>query len=140
GTYGTIDSIIVSNAGNDIILTDTSGLFEFNIDDLPAGDYQFIVIATDDMNGQATDTIFFHVEESASSSSAYVLNTSGVIFYPNPVSNTLHFNKICDYEIFTILGRRILEGTVALQVDVSTLKAGLYLVKTNHGVSKLRKV
>ena len=108
GTYGTIDSIIVSNAGNDIILTDTSGLFEFNIDDLPAGDYQFIVIATDDMNGQATDTIFFHVEESASSSSAYVLNTSGVIFYPNPVSNTLHFNKICDYEIFTILGRRIL--------------------------------
>jgi hypothetical protein len=110
------------------------------LDTLSIGDYDIIALATDDRNGRASDTIFISVEESTSSSSGLVLNPSGIVIYPNPVSLTFYFNKICDYEIYTTFGRRVLEGKGALQVDVSALKDGLYIVKTNFGVSTLRKV
>ena len=40
-TYGIIGLVTVSYAGNDIILADTSGTFEFNTDTLTEGFYQF---------------------------------------------------------------------------------------------------
>jgi GH35 family endo-1,4-beta-xylanase len=60
-TYGTVDSIIVIYAGNDTLLRDTSGVFEFSIDGLSAGDHHFIVEAVDNRGGKASDTVSFTV-------------------------------------------------------------------------------
>ena len=46
--------------------------------------------------------------------------TSGIIIYSNPVSNTFHFSKKCDYEIYTMLIQEVFfvlfgEGFAELQ-------------------------
>lgn len=106
---------------------------------LNEGVHSIVAVATDDREGIASHSVIFTVHDTTTSTSLYQ-STSGFIFYPNPVSNTLYFNKNCNYEIYTILGRKILKGEESNQVDVSTLKDGLYLLKTNYGVSTLKKV
>lgn len=60
-------------------------------------------------------------------------------FYPNPVTNMVYFENASDYEIYTILGKKLLEGKNAIEVDVSMLSSGLYLVKTPYGFNKMIK-
>ena len=58
---GTVDSIIVSYAGNGFVYTDTSGVFKYDLDEIPVGEYQFIIEAIDNQGGKAYDTIPFVV-------------------------------------------------------------------------------
>lgn len=121
-----------------LILRFPDTLYTFVLDTLSVGTHEIIAVARDDRGDRARDTIFVFVDKNLSSS-GLALSASEMIIYPNPVSNTLHFSRICDFEIYTILGRRILEGREALQLHVSALKDGIYLVKADDDVFMLRK-
>ncbi len=61
--------------------------------------------------------------------------------YPNPVKDVLHFGDAAHtttYSIFTIHGMKILEG-IGNSVDVSSLKDGVYMLKTDFGMNKFIK-
>lgn len=53
------------------------------------------------------------------------------LFYPNPAESTLHFNlkKMTRVEIFDLAGHKLLQSNVVKSMDISSLDAGMYLVK-----------
>ena len=56
--------------------------------------------------------------------------------WPNPVVNgTLFLSETIDFEIFEITGRRLFEIKNNNQVDVSTLKPGIYLLRSSDARS-----
>uniref|UniRef100_UPI0025C4283D T9SS type A sorting domain-containing protein n=1 Tax=Lacinutrix sp. TaxID=1937692 RepID=UPI0025C4283D len=60
-------------------------------------------------------------------------------YYPNPVKNTLSLNAkeaITNVLIFNILGREVVKintNTVSKNVDMSSLKSGIYFVQVTIG-------
>lgn len=60
-------------------------------------------------------------------------------FYPNPVSDgkifitstTTTSNK--EVEIFDVLGKSVLKATVVRELNISSLTAGVYLIKIKEG-------
>uniref|UniRef100_UPI0035626A7B T9SS type A sorting domain-containing protein n=1 Tax=Seonamhaeicola sp. TaxID=1912245 RepID=UPI0035626A7B len=55
-----------------------------------------------------------------------------VKIYPNPVSNTLYIStnqQIESVAIYTLLGREIVFEYRSNQIDVSSFKSGIYLLK-----------
>jgi hypothetical protein len=52
--------------------------------------------------------------------------------FPNPTSNILNIEAE-KYEIFDINGRPMLKGQSQTQIDVSSLRSGMYLLKTEVG-------
>jgi mannan endo-1,4-beta-mannosidase len=81
--------------------------------------------------------------------SPYVINASDIVLntsdekisdintapYPNPVKDILHTNG--KTEIYDALGILIMEGEN--QIDVSSLKAGIYIVNENHKITRIVK-
>ena len=67
--------------------------------------------------------------------------STDVFLYPNPTqeelnvrSTTLDFSTTVTYEIYNLVGKRILNGTLNNQkVDVRTLSAGVYFMNLNIG-------
>ena len=113
--------------------------YTLDLDTLSIGTYDIVAIATDDRNGLASDTIHINVQDSPFFVLLHFqmfLNLSSIqILYR--ISSISIRDAIMGYTPF--LDPEFLEGKEALQVDVSELGPGLYLVKTNYGVSKLRK-
>lgn len=82
--------------------------------------------------------------------------TKDVFIFPNPTSNYLllkngswtaglldnsMYSKDYPFSIFDILGNKILEGTTKKnQIDVSLLKAGIYILKTEYGTARFAKL
>ncbi|GAO30828.1 glycosyl hydrolase [Geofilum rubicundum] len=62
-------------------------------------------------------------------------------FYPNPVTDVMHFNfeVPTQVEIFDMSGMKWLESSVQQQLDVSALSPGVYFIKTEQGVAKFIK-
>lgn len=57
--------------------------------------------------------------------------------YPNPShSGTLNFSKELVWSLNTLDGKQILSGK-SKSIDVSNLKNGIYLLKTDHGIRKI---
>ncbi len=50
-----------------------------------------------------------------------------LIVYPNPTSNYLNLNKSYEFEVYSMLGKKVLSGTNS-SIDVSSLKKGGYLL------------
>jgi hypothetical protein len=113
--------------------------YSLELDTLSIGIYEIVARATDDRDGQAADTLFLKVEESLSAASGLSPDHSSLHIYPNPVSDILYFSKICDYSVFTIQGKKVLEGKGVARVDVSPLKEGFYVVRLHDRVFKLSK-
>jgi hypothetical protein len=134
---GTISKVEVF-LNDSLSKTFSEGPYDLYLGSLTEGEHTIVAVATDDREGSARDTVVFSVQDSTTSL-RLLLNPSSFNIYPNPTSNTLHFSMVCDYEIYTILGRRILEGKQASKVDVSRLEEGMYLFKTNYGTLKFRK-
>ncbi len=122
-----------------LILRFPDTLYTFVLDTLSAGTHEIIARAKDDRGDRSSDTIHIFVDDGLTSLQALAISSSDILIYPNPVSNTLFFSHRCDFEIYTITGGKILEGREALQVNVSNLKEGMYLVKANGGVFMLKK-
>jgi GH35 family endo-1,4-beta-xylanase len=134
---GNISSVMVYLNGN-LTFTFRSAPYSIGLNRMSIGDFDLVAEAVDDRGGTAADSIFISITDSTVSS-VQQLNTEALIVYPNPVKHTLRFGKKCDYAIFTLRGMKLLEGRGSFQADVSSLSQGMYIVKTNHGVSKLRK-
>jgi hypothetical protein len=70
---------------------------------------------------------------------------SSVIIYPNPVSNIVYienksFNKITSLNIYNLLGKLVLSTTENFhQLDVSSLKSGLYFLKVQTEKGEVTK-
>lgn len=83
-------------------------------------------------------------------STAYTLTITGTLetetfndenfsYYPNPVKDILNLSyseKISSISIFNIMGQKVIQKTVNAtqsQIDISSLKTGVFLVKVNSG-------
>lgn len=66
-------------------------------------------------------------------SAQQIMNDNHLSVYPNPVKDILHFYKKDTYEIVDISGKVQLRAFDALQLDVSSLPAGIYFVKDSFG-------
>jgi hypothetical protein len=67
---------------------------------------------------------------------------SGVSVYPNPVKNTLHLDGAKgEIEIYTIRGELVLKVEYTKKINLSSLKAGVYLVwiKSSQSMVKIIK-
>ncbi|WP_422362073.1 choice-of-anchor I family protein [Reichenbachiella sp.] len=59
-----------------------------------------------------------------------------LLVFPNPVENgMLYLNKASDASIFNVHGRKVLTSLASKEIDVSTLKKGLYILKTSEQAS-----
>lgn len=72
-------------------------------------------------------------------------NIEGLNIFPNPASDVLNItsNSTADknVQLFDLTGKKVLDVTTVSQVNVSTLKAGIYVAKINEaGKTATRKV
>ena len=74
-----------------------------------------------DQPGQQTGTGFASIEK-----------LSALLVYPNPARKMIYFNfeKPQRVEVFDLSGRRLMSSKVMNSLDVSSLKTGVYLLKT----------
>lgn len=112
--------------------------YSIGLNQLGIGDYFMLAEARDNRGGTASTSVFFSIVD-ISASSIPAIHSVAFEIYPNPVTNTLHLSHSCNYALFTITGRRLLEGRETEVVDVSKLEDGMYLLKTNHGIHKVIK-
>jgi hypothetical protein len=56
--------------------------------------------------------------------------------FPNPTSGMVRFNQPTSFELFDVLGRRILVEKNAVRVDLSRLSRGLYFIKPQKGLTQ----
>lgn len=60
-------------------------------------------------------------------------STDQLLVYPNPVEHgVLYLNKAADVSIFNVHGRKVLTSIGNREIDVTSLKKGLYVLKTNE--------
>lgn len=74
---------------------------------------------------------------------ANVLNVSDVapvanefIMQPNPTSGIVYFTMSGTYSIYDVTGRKVLEAPETSSMDVSSLKAGTYIVQNEQGQAR----
>src|SRR5690606_341488 len=77
--------------------------------------------------------------------STQINNIEGLNIFPNPANDVLNItsNSTADknVQLFDLTGKKVLEVTTTSQVNVSTLKAGVYVAKINEaGKTATRKV
>ena len=68
---------------------------------------------------------------------------SKFIVYPNPFNDLLSVNGITggDYQIYSVEGKLVMEGTIAPQLDLSRLLKGMYLLRlTSDGRTETKKI
>ena len=64
------------------------------------------------------------------------LNDSTFIMYPNPASDILKFNQQDNYKVFDMFGRLLIESENTLEMNVSGLNTGMYVVVNSIGQSQ----
>lgn len=92
------------------------------------------ILVANEISG--TITIF---EVDANTLSAPYFNSASKTFaiFPNPSQNQIvYFNRVADYELFDVSGKKISSEKQALTINTSTLSKGIYLVKTGEGIVK----
>lgn len=74
----------------------------------------------------------------ATSSENNSIQQNELIVYPNPVSTVIQFSKYINFDMFDVNGNRVLTGNNINSINVSNLKSGIYILKTDLG--EVRKV
>jgi hypothetical protein len=60
----------------------------------------------------------------------------GFQVFPNPTSGMVHFNQPTGFELFDVLGRRVMYEKNASQANLSHLPRGMYFIKPQKGLAR----
>jgi hypothetical protein len=67
-------------------------------------------------------------------------SSNDIIIFPNPVKETLYFNKKTAFEILDIYGNILLKWAIPVEsVNIDRLKTGIYLIRLENCVQKFVK-
>lgn len=111
---------------------------EFSIDNPPGDEFAPTLNAF-----PATGTVYRFAPASTAGVKAFSKNA--FVLYPNPAEANLHIIKTngeANYEVYTLLGSKVLSGTVTAAntvINVENLNKGIYLVKIGDAVQKFIK-
>ncbi len=63
-----------------------------------------------------------------------IVNSAGIKIFPNPVADVLRVEGIDEdkYEVYDLLGRLVLKGTIEDEINVSGLLAGTYILRIGN--------
>lgn len=90
------------------------------------------VLVANEISGTIT---IFEVDTNALSAPNFNTAYKTFAIFPNPSQNGIvYFNRVADYELFDISGKKINEEKEALTINTSHLSKGIYLVKTSEGI------
>jgi len=64
--------------------------------------------------------------------------TPSMSFYPNPTSDYLNIKEKHDYEVFNILGEKIMNGN-SEKIDVRNLNTGIYIISIDNIKHRFKK-
>lgn len=92
------------------------------------------VLVANEISGTIT---IFEVDANALSAPNFSSEVKTFAIFPNPSQDGIvYFNRVADYELFDISGKKISSEKEALTIDTSNLSKGIYLVKTSEGIVK----
>ena len=90
------------------------------------------VLVANEISGTIT---VFEVDANLLSTSDFNTEVKTFAIFPNPSDNGIvYFNRVADYELFDITGKKISGEKEALTINTSQLSKGIYLVKTSEGI------
>ena len=90
------------------------------------------VLVANEISGTIT---VFEVDANALSTSNFNKEVKTFAIFPNPSQNGIvYFNRVANYELFDISGKKIGSDKEALTINTSHLSKGIYLVKTSEGI------
>jgi starch-binding outer membrane protein SusE/F len=104
------------------------------IEGQPSGDDITAIPGTYDIFLNRFTGVYSFIDSSLST--ADFSGASSFSIYPNPTSGTLNFTSAQNVSVYDLSGRLVAQAANATSVDVSGLVKGIYLVKTDNGVSK----
>jgi hypothetical protein len=90
------------------------------------------ILVANEISGTIT---IFEVDRNALDNSDFISETKTFAIFPNPSENGIaYFNRMADYELFDISGKKIYAEKEAFTINTSQLSKGIYLVKTSEGI------
>jgi hypothetical protein len=92
------------------------------------------ILVANEISGTITT---FEVDTNALTNPSFDSDTKTFTIFPNPSENGIvYFNRVADYELFDISGKKINSEKEAYTINTSQLSKGIYLVKTSEGIVK----
>lgn len=92
------------------------------------------ILVANEVSGTIT---IFEIDTNSLSNTNFDDDAKTFAIFPNPSQNGIvYFNRVADYELFDISGKKLSAQKQALTIDTSTLSTGIYLVKTSEGITK----
>ena len=92
------------------------------------------VLVANEISGTIT---IFEVDAKTLNNSSFNSEIKTFTIFPNPSENGIvYFNRIADYELFDVSGKKISAEKEAYTINTSKLSKGIYLVKTSEGIVK----
>ena len=92
------------------------------------------VLVANEISGTIT---IFEVDTNTLNNSSFNSEIKTFTIFPNPSENGIvYFNRVADYELFDISGKKISSEKEAYTINTSQLSKGIYLVKTSEGIVK----
>ncbi len=79
----------------------------------------------------------YTLENDTLSTEEFTQDNNTITVYPNPTSNgTLFFSKESGFDMYDLVGRKVASSPLASQVNVKTLKTGIYLIHFENGTTQ----
>lgn len=92
------------------------------------------VLVANEISGTIT---IFEVDTNALNNSSFNSEIKTFTIFPNPSENGIvYFNRVADYELYDISGKKISAEKEAYTINTSQLSKGIYVVKTSEGIEK----
>ncbi|WP_396186385.1 choice-of-anchor I family protein [Flavobacterium sp.] len=92
------------------------------------------VLVANEISGTIT---IFEVDTNALNNSSFNSEIKTFTIFPNPSENGIvYFNRVADYELYDISGKKISAEKEAYTINTSQLSKGIYIVKTSEGIEK----
>lgn len=79
----------------------------------------------------------YTLENDTLNTEEFITQNDTITVYPNPTSNgTLFFSKESGFDMYDLVGRKVASSPLASQVNVKTLKTGIYLIHFENGTTQ----